>query len=335
MNLSRVLAYSLTCALMLVCSRQPIAQVIPSCPAKPNSPRDVAVELTLDRGQRVFRQGEIVGLKIRYSASSKKRYLLDNKSYDRSGRLDGLDLLCLQPDPGTDPLDDYFHSYAGFMGGGLFSKQQIGENPLSTDLELNEWRILPPGEYRLSILSKRVALGTERNVKTWNSPPVSVQSNWISFQIIEAEPVWQSSVLSRAIRTLDSPNSTLDEKEHAARVLRFLDSENASRELVRRFWNSGPESLRWEFEAGLFGTPFRRTVIQEMRVALRDSHDSTKDWFIDTLVNLELQSEPRFRQMRYGTQVANSEKSPGSSYEAEHERRTSEYSSKVASGTFK
>jgi hypothetical protein len=324
--------YWLVCAWAVMCARQIIAQVA-SCPTTVSSPSDLSVRLTLKRGQTVFRQGEIVGLEIHYSSSSLGKYLLNNRNYDRSGRLDGFDLLRLEPDIGTDPLDDYFHSYGGFMGGGLFSEQQIGAGPLKTDLELNEWRSLPPGQYRLSILSKRVSLGNERNIKSWNNPPIPVQSNWVSFEIVKAEPSWLASAFSGAIRTLDSPTPTLEEKGHAARVLRFLDSEDASRELVRRFWNSDPENLRWDFEAGLYGTPFRRAAIQEMRAVLRESRDATKDWFIDVLVNLELQSDPRFRMLRYGTQLA--EKDNGSSYEAERKSRVFAYTSKVESGTFK
>jgi hypothetical protein len=326
--------YWLVCACVIVCSRQIVAQVV-SCPATVTSPGDLSIQLSLNHGQTVFRQGEIVGLVIRYSSQSLGKYLLNNRSHDRSGRLDGADLLCLQPDIGTDPLDDYFHSYAAFMGGGLFSKQQIGAGHLETDLELNEWRSLPPGQYRLSVLSERVSLGKEGDIKSWNNAPAPVQSNWVSFQIVKAEPTWQSSVFSDAIKTLDSPTSTPDEKEHATRVLRFLNSEDASRELVRRFWHSSPENRRWDFEAGLFGTPFRQTAIQAMRAVLRDSRDATKDWFIDVLVNLELQSDARFRQLRYGTRLADRDGNQGSLYEAERKRRVSAYKLKVASGAFK
>jgi len=243
-------------------------------------------------------------------------------------------LICLQPDLGIDPLDDYFHSYGGFIGGGLFSEQQITAKPLSTDLELNEWRSLPPGEYRLRILSKRISVGGEGNPKTWDHAPVPEQSDWISFRITKPEPAWQSSALRAAITTLDSPSSTPDKKEHAARVLRFLQSEDAARNLARRFWNS-EGNLRWDFEAGLYGTPFRKTAIQEMKTVLRESRDGTKDWFIDVLVNLELQSDLRFRQLRYGTQLADLEKNPGSSYEKEQRRRAVKYASEATLGTLR
>ncbi len=290
------------------------------------------MELTLANDQRLFRQGEIIRLTIRYSSGQKSKYLFNNRNYDRSGRLSGLDLICLQPDPGTDPLDDYFHSYGGFIGGGLFTKQQFTAKPLSMDLELNESRSSPPGEYRLKILSKRLPVGDEGNPKTWNQAQVPVQSDWISFRVVKAETGWQSSALRDAITTLDSPRSTPDKRIYAARVLRFLDTEDAARDLARRFWDS-ERDLRWDFEAGLFGTPFRKTVIQEMKTVLRESRNGTRERFIDVLVNLEMQSELRFRQLRYGTQFADQEENRGSSYETEHRRRTVEYASEAALGT--
>jgi hypothetical protein len=315
-------------ALVIVLSQQTIAQVTSSCPETVSSLRDVSVQLTLMNGQTVSRQGEVVELKVRYSSRSPGKYTLSINRIDRSGRIDrggrrdGVDLLCLQPDIGTDPLDDYFHSLpARYMLAGAVPYRQIGAGPITTDLELNEWWSLPPGQYRLSIQSKRVNLEE-------GGAPVPVQSNWITFQIVNAEPAWQSSAFTGAISTLDSPTATSAEKEHAAKALRFLGSEDASRELVRRFWRSSPQNLGWkDFKFGLYGTPFRRTAIQEMKAILQSSRDATKDWFIDVMVNLELLSDPRFRKLRYGTQLADSEGNPGSSYEEEYERRVSAYTS--------
>jgi hypothetical protein len=323
--------YWLVCAWAVLCSRQIVAQVV-SCPATVSSPSDLSVQLTLINGQTVFRQGEIVGLRVRYASRSPRKYDLDIA--DRSMRPGGVDLPCLQPDLGTDPLDDYYHLIrAEFMRrilhippmAGAVPLRLIGAGPLTIDLELNEWRSLPPGQYRLSILSKRVYLD-----KVGVSVLVPGQSNWVTFQIVEAEPAWLSSTLSGAVRTLDSPTSTPDEKEHAAGVLRFLDSEDASRELARRFWHFRPGDPGGEdFKFGLYSTPFRQTAIQEMKAILQSSHDATKNWFwfIDVLVNLELQSDPRFRKLLYGTQLADSEGNPGSSYEEEYKRRVSAYKS--------
>jgi hypothetical protein len=117
-------------------------------------------------------------------------------------------------------------------------KQQVSAKPISTALELNEWVSLPPGKYLLSILSKRISVGVEGDYKTWDHASVPLQSGWINFRITRPDPGWQSSTLRDAITILDSPISTAEKKEHTARVWRFLDSEDAARDLARRFWTA-------------------------------------------------------------------------------------------------
>jgi len=113
-------------------------------------------------------------------------------------------------------------------------------------------------------------------------------------RVEKAEPSWQTTQLSDAVKVLDSPNTTEDQKGHAIRILRFLGSEDATRELVRRFL-TGPQELLWDSEAGLFGSPFRPTVIGEMKAALNNTRGQVRKEFVDTLVNLELQSDLRYR----------------------------------------
>ena len=89
------------------------------CLQAANQPGDVAVQLSLKNGQSVFREGEIVALAVEYSSSASKKYYLNTRNYDRSGRLDGMEVFCIDPDTGHDPLSDYFNGAMGFFGGGL------------------------------------------------------------------------------------------------------------------------------------------------------------------------------------------------------------------------
>jgi hypothetical protein len=123
------------------------------CAGIPSPPSDAALRLLLKNGRSVFHQGEILALTTEYAADSNKKYVVNNRNYDRSGRLSGEEIFCLEPERGTDPLDDYFHSILGYMGGGgLSSEQDPARHPLTMDLELNEWKSLPPGSYRLTIV---------------------------------------------------------------------------------------------------------------------------------------------------------------------------------------
>ena len=300
----------------------------------PKPPSDLSLHLSVSGDQTVFRQGEIIALNAHYEAETFRKYLLNNRSYDRSGRLNGMEVICIEPGSGTDPPADYFNSYQAFMGGGLFSEQELKWGPSTIRLELNEWRSLPPGSYMLSVVGNRANIGTEKDLHSWDSPPIQLQSNRIRFRVVEADPNWQKSQLAGAVRALDSPTSTDGERLHAVRILRFLGSEYSTRELVRRYW-SGQEKLVWDMEAGLFGSPFRATAIREMRAALRAAHGEVREGFVETLVALELNSDPRHRPPQFDGNNAEIRERAFDAYEAERKNRVSIYMADVAAGTFR
>src|SRR5207302_6642490 len=99
------------------------------CLSPANQPGDVSLQLSLKNGQSVFREGEIIGLTAEYTSSSEKKYYLNTRGYDRSGRLNEMEVFCIDPATGEDPLSDYFNGAMGFLGGGLSSEQDLGSNP--------------------------------------------------------------------------------------------------------------------------------------------------------------------------------------------------------------
>jgi hypothetical protein len=80
-----------------------------------NNPEGVELTIRFADGRPRFRQGEIVTLELAFTSRKVKAYGLDNRSYDRSGRLD-LDVISVDPRPGVvDPLYDYYRSIFGVM----------------------------------------------------------------------------------------------------------------------------------------------------------------------------------------------------------------------------
>ena len=199
------------------------------CKGNWSGPADISLHISLKNEQTTFRQGEIITITAEYAASGPQRYVLDNRNYDRSGRLDGYEIWCIEPHSGTDPLEDYYHSQFAFDGGGLFNEDDLNEKPFAIDHELNEWESLPPGSYRLSIIGTRVKnAGKDRRGHSGDAG-ILLRSNTIEFKVENADAEWQADQLRQAVRTLDSPGSGKEEKTHAARVLRFLGSEAAAR----------------------------------------------------------------------------------------------------------
>ena len=290
----------------------------------------MSLRLTLNSGQTVYQEGEIIALTLRYTTRTNGKYLLNNRSYDRSGRLDGVEVFCIEPDGGNDPLADYFNSYQGFMGGGLFSQQELNHSS-AIKIELNEWRSLPPGSYTVSIIGNRVSVGTENDWKSWNGAPIPLRSNAVTIRVEKAEPTWRTMQLSNAVKVLDSPNTTEDQRRHAIRVLRFLGSEDATRELVRRYM-MGPDELLWDSEAGLFGSPFRATAIREMKVTLKNTRGQLRKEFVEALVNLELQSDSRYRPPQFDDKNGEVRARAFDALELERSRRVTKYIADAAKG---
>jgi len=297
MRLSRWISFF---ALALLTSSVAVcAQVQPDpCGTAANQPGDVSLQLSLKNGQAVFREGEIIALTAEYSSASEKKYYLNTRGYDRSGRLNGMEVFCIDPDTGDDPLSDYFNGAMGFIGGGLGGEQNLSRKPYPINLELNEWKSLPPGSYRLSIVSHRATVPTDNDPYGMGAPPIPLRSNVVEFQVVKADPEWQGEQLAAAERALDS-DSTGEDAIHAARVMRFLGSEAATRELARRFFSGNEQPFGWDLKFGLFGSPYRASAIEAMKAALKDPQHPVTQEFVQTLTTLEMQSDPKYRLPKY------------------------------------
>jgi hypothetical protein len=318
-------------ALLALCSATDICAQASQCNEMPNPPGDASLRLLLKNGQSVFHEGEIIALTAEYSAGSSDKYIVGNENYDRSGRLSGAEIFCIEPERGTDPLDDYFHSLRAITGGGLSSDQDPARQPLTMDLELNEWKSLPPRSYRLTIIGNRLRLGQERDTTTWQNTIIPLRSNTVEFEVAPADPDWQVSQLKSATRILDSPDAKTEEKKHAARILRFLGSEASTRELARRY-GAVEDPFEWEFKFGLFSTPHRESAIQAMKAELSNpGHPVTRE-YISTLVALEMLVDPKWRLPVYDSSRQEEWNRANDAHYAEVERRVNEYMQQASKG---
>lgn len=289
-NVRRMLPLLLVMPVIAVCQAEP-----DPCATSGQMPGDVSLQLTLKDGQTQFREGEIITLIAQYSSSAEKKYFLNTRENDRSGRLSGMEVFCINPTAGRDPLSDYFGSGMGFAGGGLGGLNDLSRDPYAIKLELNEWKSLPPGAYRLRIASFRVTMPADKNHQGFGGTSVPLWSNEVSFQVIPADAAWQAEQLTAVVRTLNSVESTGEEARHAARILRFLRSEGATRELARRFWSGNDQPFGWDLKFGLFGSPDRQVAIEAMKTAIHDPHHAVTQEFVQALALLEVQSDPKYQ----------------------------------------
>ena len=275
--------------LLLLVASPCAAAPVDLCASAPAT-ADVKLALAISGGRSSFQQGEIIPLRLKFT-SAVKRYWADVRNYDRSGRLSS-EVYCLEPDA-PDPLESYFRVGA-FMGGGLGSTRQLGESPFEAEAELNEWRSPGPGHYRLYVVSHRVYRPPDSGEKTqWGRIDVPVRSNVLEFDVQPAAPAWQAEQLQSAIRGLGS--SSRDEAKHAARVLRFLNTEGSTKALAQHFWRGEQTPAVWDLKLGLFGSPYPKLAIENLRQEISDpDHAITQD-FLWTLVRLEINNDPAWK----------------------------------------
>jgi hypothetical protein len=313
MNTSRLSGYLLLacCLLTQAAEGQDKTNACDHLPV--SAAADVTLKLTLKGGQSVYHEGEIIPLDLAFAASSEKKYSLDTRTSDHSGRF-FFDSFCLAPD-GRDPLGDYFGSgiWLGFAAGGPGSTCTLGHVPCVVTVELNEWKSLAPGDYTLRVVSGR------------SHGSLAVVSNAAAFKVVAATPEWQAEQLAYALSLLDAKHSKLTQKDfeqmqHAVRIVRFLGSPAATRELARRFWAYGRQSgvpqggapgphpeddvwrflldrNYWDFKFGLIGSPHREVAIKELAKAIDDpQHPATRE-MVETLALLQVQSNPEYPRL--------------------------------------
>ena len=233
-------------------------------PAIARSQQDSAVTLQIQfpGAGSVFQAGQVIPVELAFSAPAGS-YEMTTRSYDRSGRL-GIEEFHLSP-PGRDPLRDHYEGgiYGGFIGGGLGGTKALSVDPETMRRDLNEWVALDqPGHYSLYVTSSRVS---RRDGTQFQS--VTLRSNRLEFDIVEASPAWQAQTLGAAAAVLRDPASTPEEKRAAARALRYLDTPDSVRELARQVAIPGNEN-RWDLEAGILGSRHRRAAVAEFEAQL-------------------------------------------------------------------
>ncbi len=250
------------------------------------NPEALMFTARLKDGKTQFHPGEIIRLELSFLSSQPDTYVMNNASYDRSGRL-GIDDFVLDRREGVvDPLHDYYHSgLHAFMGGGLFSVSTLDKKPQLVNYELNEWfRFDKPGKYRLYVISGRIAQGQPYHQ---GNKPVALTSDMVEFEIVPADPKWEQQALSEALKTVNSTttgNSLAKENEHraACRVLRFLGTEAAIKESIRRF-RGQDRNCDFEYDFGLLGTPRRAFTVSQMESALDAPEQPVTNGFVATL----------------------------------------------------
>ena len=233
--------------------------------AAAKNPEGVAFTVRLLSPTRVFHQGERIPIELSFTSRIPGRYRLDRAAYDRSGRL-AMATYKVAPSSGvTDPLAEYFADGI-FIGGGMRSIPELGQEPETLVFDLNEWlRFDEPGPYRLYVQSSR--LQREADADDLALEHDTVTSGVLALSILPGDPAWSAAALGDATRAYEAADDPRDAsaREEAARALRFLGTADAAREMAARFTNGGAD---FDLMFGLIGSPEREAAAAALEAQL-------------------------------------------------------------------
>ncbi len=259
-------------------------QTTESHDALQGNPPGVTFTLRLKDGRTKFNQGELITIEMLFASSVPKTYKVVTNTYDRGGRL-GIDTYHIDPEVGTsDPLNDYFQSLFWSMGGGLSGLPPLlDEKPYVIAQDLNEFvRFDRPGKYRLWVTNSRISK-IDPNNKYKAAGQFKVTSTTVEFEILPADAGWQKQKIEDVRAALDGTRE--GDQRTACRALRFLNSEEAETEMIRRY-RGNTNGCDGEFHFGLVSSPRREFVIREMERQLSAPDHPVTSSFIHTLVTL-------------------------------------------------
>jgi hypothetical protein len=262
----------------------------PGAARQPVTAAPVTLTLRLTDQRRQFRPGEVIPLELEFNSATTGRYSVDGATYDRSGRLTIDDFVIDRIDDVSDPMLDYFGSSSGDFGG-IRGIGVLGEKPFMVKLELNElFRFDTPGNYTLAVTSQRV---TDESVR----PPavIPVESNTVSFEILPRSADWEAAELDKARRMVDTKQPFLDDRA-GCRIMRFLGTEEAAMEMVRRYGADPERGCDFDYMAGLFGAANRPAVVRALEAGLRAADQPVTYSYLRTLSTLSVYVQhPEFR----------------------------------------
>ena len=124
---------------------------------------------------------------------------------------------------------------------------------------------------------------------------VPVESNTVSFEILPRDATWEASELETARRIVDAKQPPLGARA-GCRMMRFLGTEAAAMEMIRRYGADTDQGCDFDYMAGLFSAANRAAVVRAMEDGLRAADQAVTGSYLRTLSTLSVYlRHPEFR----------------------------------------
>ena len=262
----------------------------------PYSASQVQLVVKVDSDRTAFEQGEIIPLSLSFSTRTQDRFWMQKERYNDIGR-SRFERYCVVPEA-SDPLHDYVQWHGG--GGSDLEPEPLRPNSIVIHADLNAYLNLPPGHYRLFVISDRVmprpvpVKQTNDTVMTFKSE--TTRSNTVDFDVKPVSPEWQANQLKGLFQIL-SGNSSVELRLSAAHRLRFLNSKESDVALARLFTGRDwYDPVSEELFFGLYGSPHRQLVLHSLEEQVAAPEHAIGEDFLIDMVWLGIDSDAEWSQ---------------------------------------
>jgi hypothetical protein len=170
------------------------------CPARPQdafearhqqalaaNPSDVHLRISLDTNKTIFRIGETIRVKYKFTADSPGKYAAAARYFDRSQRSVLESFFTDRPDGASDPLGEFWEVHSALSGSQLYAPRdptlKLDSSPQFDSIEVTHYlHFSQPGRYRLYVSTKS-AIAPSAPVKPQGGPPIASE-NTVTIEIL-------------------------------------------------------------------------------------------------------------------------------------------------------
>ena len=229
------------------------------------NPRGVTFSIATAKNKYFL--GEPIVLELTLAASQPRAFVAD------MGLPGFSDEYPVDPAGSTEDPARGIPSQSGRVIGGIYPGPVVlSDKPYTVERTLNERvRFLKPGRYRLYVVSHSVRENGGRGA------PVAVASNILPLDLEAPPPGWVTQRIAEAART--------ENPQHAADILRFLDSPEAALAMARRL-GSGNDAASYSLHLGVLESPYRAQILPMLEQRLTAPDQPVWDRYLNTICEL-------------------------------------------------
>lgn len=248
-----------------------------------SNPQDLAFQLRLVKETPVYHLGESILLEILYSTSTKDKYQVSTSS-----ALQGM-AIHIVPFDGVLDLN-VLRSERGFGGSIIGGMGVLSSQPATRQIDLcGLYRFEKPGHYSVGITSNEVSR-IKSAEEGGGVEKLTLESNWVEFDVLPADPAWAAEELSSIELELNSA-----EPGAAARAigrLGRLDTQASTGKLLQLYLGGADSAApEWSVDSTLRESSHLEVILPALEAALSDPSTNVPSTLPQLLADLHTRKD--------------------------------------------